>query len=62
MAKMHEDMNQRVHAATPILNANPHVMENPVPPQGNILVHIPVGAPNGVSPVILNPLVIKIDD
>ena len=48
MAKIQEEMNQRDHDATPIPNVNPPVVENHVPPQGNIPVHIPVGAPDGV--------------
>lgn len=62
MAKMQIEMNQRTHAATPFPNANPLVVENPMPPHGNIPVHIPVGAPDSVPPVVLNPPIIKVED
>lgn len=61
MAKMQE-MNQRAHAANATPNAHPPVVENPIPPHGNIPVHILVGAPGGVPPVALNPPVIEVDD
>lgn len=44
MAKMQEDMNQQAHVTTLIPNANPPIMENPVPPQGNIPLYILVGS------------------
>ncbi|XP_050897524.1 uncharacterized protein LOC127104382 [Lathyrus oleraceus] len=62
MAKMQEEMNQRAYATNPISNTHPLVVENPVPSHGNALVHIPVGAPGGVHPFILNPPVTEVDD
>ena len=38
MVKMQEEMNQHAHAVNP--PSNPFVVENPVPPQGNPLLHI----------------------
>lgn len=60
MAKLEEEMNQRAHAATP--NSNPPVMEKSNPPQRKILIHIPVGAPGSVPPIVLNLLLIEVDD
>lgn len=56
-----EEMNQRAHATT-TPPTSIHTMENLVPPQGNIPVQIPIGAPDGVPPPVINPPVIEIDD
>lgn len=62
MVKMQEEINQRDNITTPISTVNPPIMKNHVPPLGNILVHIPVGASDDVPPPVLNPLVVEIDD
>lgn len=63
MAKMQKAMNQYAYTANLILVAHPPIVENSVPPPpNNTPVHILVGAPGGVPPTILNPLVIEICD
>lgn len=62
MAKMKEEINQRDKDANPIPTVNPPVEENLVPPHGNILVQILVGAFEGGPPHVLNPPVIEIEN
>lgn len=45
-----------------IVVANPVIMENLVPPQGNPHVQIPITTPCVIPPSVVNPLVIEIDD
>lgn len=56
MAKMQEEMNQRAHAANPLI---PSVVETHAPPpQGNPPVH--VSAPGSVPSVNINPPIIEV--
>lgn len=63
---MQEEMDQRAHVvATHVIpppTAIPTTVENLVPPQGNISVHIPVSASGGVPPSVINPPIIEVDD
>lgn len=63
MAKIQSEMNQRAHVAvTTIPTTIPTIVEDIMPPQGNTPVQITVGEPGGVSPPVIHPPVIKIDD
>ena len=63
MAKLQKKLNQHAHAANPIPLAHPSVVENPMPPPpNNSPDHIPMGAPGGVPPTVLNPLIIEINE